>query len=119
MTGTLGTADMARLERLGLGAIAPELGLRLFDEAVADGGAALVPAPVDTVALRAQAHLAGVPALLRGLVPASKRKREGGSLSQQLGQLPEAEWDEAVLGVVRGQVAAVLGHAEPASSTST
>ncbi|MGC4750687.1 beta-ketoacyl reductase, partial [Micromonospora sp. DT201] len=112
MTGELGDADLARLERTGIGALSNELGLELFDQAQQLDEALLVPVLLDTVALRAQARSGMLPPLLRGLVrvPAQRVETTGGSLPQRLAGLPQADWQQAVVDLVRGQVAAVLGH---------
>ena len=114
MTGELGEADVARLARLGVGALPTELGLALFDRALAADAALLAPVRVDPAALRAQARAGTLPALLRGLVPA-RRADTGGSLAQRLAGVPEGERERVVLEVVQAQVAAVLGHASPAA----
>ena len=114
MAGELGEADVARLARLGVGALPTELGLALFDRALAADAALLAPVRVDPAALRAQARAGTLPALLRGLVPA-RRADTGGSLAQRLAGVPEGERERVVLEVVQAQVAAVLGHASPAA----
>ena len=47
MTGGLGDADLARLERMGVGALPAELGLELFDERARLDEALLVPVRLD------------------------------------------------------------------------
>ncbi|MDG4809397.1 type I polyketide synthase [Micromonospora sp. WMMD1120] len=112
MTGELGEADLARLERTGIGALSNERGLELFDTAQQLDEALLVPVQLDTGALRAQARSGMLPALLRGLVrvPTQRVETTGGSLPQRLAGLPQADWQQVVVDLVRGQVAAVLGH---------
>ncbi|MER5495547.1 beta-ketoacyl synthase N-terminal-like domain-containing protein, partial [Streptomyces sp. NPDC002490] len=80
-------------------------------------GSALVPVRLDLDALRAQGtqlsplfhHLTGRPARRRA---ASRTAvAAASSLGERLAVLPESERHEVVLDLVRGQVAAVLGHA--------
>jgi len=97
-SGMTAAADRARLHRAGIGPMPTEDGLALFDAALAADRALVAPIRFDTAALRAQA----VPhPLLRGLVPAARR---AGSTQDVQERLPE---------IVRGAVAAVLGHGDP------
>jgi acyl carrier protein len=115
MTGELDQAELARLERMGIGALPAELGLELFDQAQQLDEALLVPVRLDLGALRAQASAGMLPALLRGLVraPARRAQTAGGSLAQRLADVPRSDWEHVVFDLVRAQVAAVLGHASP------
>ena len=110
MTGALEEADVARLERIGVLALETEQGLRLFDDARRLDRALLVPMRVDVAGLRAQARAGMLPALMRGLVRVPARREGEGSLVRRLAGVPEAEWEATVLELVRGEVAAVLGH---------
>ncbi|MGV4989217.1 beta-ketoacyl synthase N-terminal-like domain-containing protein, partial [Streptomyces sp. NRAIS4] len=116
MSGALGEADLARLERTGVGALSRERGTELFDLALGAGAALLAPVRLDPAALRAQARSGLLPALLRGLAPVPARRVEtGGSLAQRLAGVAEAERERIVLDAVREQVAAVLGHTSAAA----
>ena len=110
MAGALDQAGRARLERIGVLPLASEQGLRLFDDARSLDRALLVAVRVDAAGLRAQARVGMLPALLRGLVRMPPRRESEGSLARLLAGLPEGEWEAAVLKLVRGEVAAVLGH---------
>ncbi|MFI6652840.1 SDR family NAD(P)-dependent oxidoreductase [Streptomyces sp. NPDC050529] len=112
MAGGLDEAELARLERMGVGALSAELGLGLFDRALRVGGSLVVPVRLDLAALRVQARSGLLPALLRGLVRVP-RKSAGteGSLAQRLVGVPAAGREAIAVDLVRGQVAAVLGHA--------
>ncbi|MGH3377956.1 MAG: SDR family NAD(P)-dependent oxidoreductase, partial [Actinoallomurus sp.] len=111
MAGELDEADLARLERMGVGPLSADLGLELFEESQRLDDALLVPVRFDLVALQAQARTGMLPALLRGLVRVPARRAEtGGSLSRRLADVPEAEREKVVLDLVQAQVAAVLGH---------
>ncbi len=112
MTETLGDADRARFERLGITPLSGERGLELFDLARSVDRALLVPMQLDTAALRTQAKAGMLPAVLQGLIrmPARRASDAEGALSARLAAAPEPEWDAIVLGLVRSQVAGVLGH---------
>jgi acyl carrier protein len=43
-------------------------------------------------------------------VPARRPQDATGSLAQRLAGTPESEWEEAVLNLVRAEIAVVLGH---------
>lgn len=117
MTGHLGAADLARARRLGAVPLSMKEGMRLFDRALASREAVLVPAKLDLTPYRHRARVDGnVPPIFRGLVR-SRIRRAGGkaSLSETNGlrerilSLPEAERLGAVTGMVRAEVAAILG----------
>ncbi|MFB8084648.1 SDR family NAD(P)-dependent oxidoreductase [Streptomyces sp. NPDC055992] len=113
----LGEADLQRMRRTGTPALTEEEGLWLFDAAVAADAPALVPLRVDLAALRARTD--EVPALLRALAPAGRRRagaaavvREAGGLGQKVRGLDEAARLKAVLDEVLNHAAEVLGHAD-------
>ncbi len=111
MTAHLQAGDLARLTRSGMATMAAEQGLELFDAACAQARALFVPMRLETHALREQARLGVLPALLRGLVRVPvRRAQDAESLAQQLAGVSEAERESLVLGLVRSQVALVLGH---------
>jgi acyl carrier protein len=117
MTGELDQAKLARLTRMGVGALPAELGLELFDQSRRLDAALLVPVRLDLGALRAQARSGMLPPLLHGLVrmPARRAETAGGSLAQRLAGVPQPDWERVALDLVRAQVASVLGHASAAS----
>ncbi|MFF3020363.1 type I polyketide synthase [Streptomyces sp. NPDC057939] len=124
MAGALDDADLTRMARAGVGALAPDEGLALFDTSRTLEDAVLVPMRVEPAALRAQAADGTLPPLLRGLVRTPARRaaattgraasptatEQAGSLQERLAGLPAAERDQALHELVRSQVAAVLGH---------
>ncbi|MEV0912669.1 type I polyketide synthase, partial [Streptomyces hokutonensis] len=63
MTGHLDAADLARMSRGGVSSMSSELGLGLFDAALAVGAAVSVPARLDLVGLRGQAVAGLLPAV--------------------------------------------------------
>ncbi|MFC7310642.1 SDR family NAD(P)-dependent oxidoreductase, partial [Streptomyces monticola] len=116
MGAGLGEADLARWTRAGVAPLDPDTGLALFDTALAGGAALAVPARLDLARLRAAAELPAAP--LRGLVRSRRSAArtaqaagDGGSWAGQIAALPEDEQLGAVLELVRGVVAGVLGHA--------
>ncbi|MET9757419.1 beta-ketoacyl synthase N-terminal-like domain-containing protein, partial [Streptomyces syringium] len=113
MTGTLTEADLQRMARSGMPALPVEQGLALFDAALVGADPVVVPVRLDLPVLRASGE---VPSLLRGLVRVrSRRAAVAGSstaagLVQRLSGLGGEERREALLDLVRSQVALVLGH---------
>ncbi|MGW5352857.1 type I polyketide synthase, partial [Streptomyces sp. NPDC004031] len=118
MTGHLDAADLARVERSGLLPLSAEAGLELFDRSLdrTAGGnrAALVAVELSRPALHARGVEGTLPALLSGLVQARRRgAAESSALTPaRLAGLDAAGQTALVLDLVRGLVAAVLGHAE-------
>ncbi|MBT2386775.1 SDR family NAD(P)-dependent oxidoreductase, partial [Streptomyces sp. ISL-11] len=121
MTSKLHSADLARIRRMGLAAMASDDGLALFDAACAGAADVLYPLRLDGAGLRAQAAEGDVPALLRSLVKAPARRDRShatdgtattaSTLAQRLAGRTEAEQDRELLDLVRRQIATVLGHA--------
>ncbi len=105
MTGHLDDRARDRLGRSGVRPLETAHGLALFDRAVVAGPAALVPIALDAAALRRQAADGTVSPLFRGLFPPVRRTAAAGG--HALAELTE----EALVELVRTQVAAVLGHA--------
>jgi acyl carrier protein len=115
MAGTLNALDLARLRRLGFTAMSPDQGLALYDAASASPASLLVPIQFDREALRALAAAGSLPAVLRTLVRApSRRECDAQSLARRLDGASPAEREAIVLDVVRGHVAALLGHGSAA-----
>jgi NAD(P)-dependent dehydrogenase (short-subunit alcohol dehydrogenase family)/acyl carrier protein len=113
MTGTLGAADVARLRSLGVVPLSSEQGLALFDAAISAAEPVVLPVRLDLAGLRARAEAVTLPALLTGVVRTSTRRvsdggASGASLAKRLAGLAEAEREEAVLDLVRAEVASVL-----------
>uniref|UniRef100_UPI001182D2DD type I polyketide synthase n=1 Tax=Nonomuraea indica TaxID=1581193 RepID=UPI001182D2DD len=102
----LGTADHARLARLGIRPLATDEALALFDAVLADGRATAVPVKLDPGGARAHP-------LLRDSSPATRRaERPSEPLLDRLTALPDAEAAGLLLDLVRHHVAQVLGHAD-------
>ncbi|MFJ6435991.1 SDR family NAD(P)-dependent oxidoreductase [Streptomyces sp. NPDC091416] len=111
MAGELAGADLARWARSGMRPLTAERGTLLFDASLALGEPLLVPVELDLAALRdsgATPH-----PLLRGLVPAPPRRAAAAdgaaTWAERTAVLAPADRRRAVLELVGGTVAAVLG----------
>jgi acyl carrier protein len=115
MTEGLSEIDMSRLARTGVRALSSEEGLELFDGALRTGEALTLPLPLDLQALRAQARMGVLPAILSDLVrmPTKRSGEQSASLARRLAATPEPERENVLLDLVRTQVATVLGHNSP------
>ncbi|MGW2255862.1 SDR family NAD(P)-dependent oxidoreductase, partial [Kitasatospora sp. NPDC001660] len=119
MTAHLGATDRARAEQSGALTLSTPDGLALFDAALAAHRAVLVPVRLDTAALRARGA-AELPALLRSLLrfslggtPArrtAQTAQAADGLRARLAGLTAADRHAALLDLVSGCTAAVLGH---------
>jgi pimaricinolide synthase PimS1 len=112
MTAHLSEADLVRMRRLGVEPLSDEQGLTLFDAALALDRALVLAMHVNPVGLRTLASAGVLPAILRGLVriPDRRQASAAGSLAAKLAGLAQDEREDHVLGLVRGEAAAVLGH---------
>jgi acyl carrier protein len=108
--GRLNEADRTRLSRAGFVELIPGRGLELLDRCRRLAAPFAVAAPLDEGVLRSLARAGTLPALLRSLVRVPARRAGRGSLAQRLAGLSEAEREEATLDLVRGHIAAILGH---------
>ncbi|MFE3092545.1 thioester reductase domain-containing protein [Streptomyces sp. NPDC059248] len=118
MTGHLSDADLNRLSRGGFRPVPQDRGVALLDAALALRTPVLVATPIDVGTLRERP--AQLPVVLTGLVRTpvrdTARNIDNGfdSLGGRLGQLAEPEQRSLVLGLVRAEAAAVLGHTDTA-----
>ncbi|MGW9598704.1 type I polyketide synthase [Streptomyces albidoflavus] len=116
MTGHLGDGDLRRISRSGARALSSAEGVALLDLALTSGDAHLLPLPLDVAALQATASQQEIPPLLRGLVRVRPTAHApSAEPAGPLTRLSGAERASRVLGLVREQVAAVLGYADGAS----
>jgi acyl transferase domain-containing protein/NADP-dependent 3-hydroxy acid dehydrogenase YdfG len=115
LTSQLREANLERIERSGVRPMSSEEALGLFDVALVGENALAIPVRFDLTTLRMLAGSGSLPALLRGLVRARARAGGGGveSLARRLADVPEQERGAFVLELVRGDVAAVIGHSSP------
>ncbi|MFF9351727.1 type I polyketide synthase [Streptomyces sp. NPDC014734] len=113
MTEHLGTRGRARLTRGGLVPLSTDEGLALFDACLGTGEPVLVPARLDLSVVRELADQGLLPPLVRGLLPAVARNTSALGASgwgAQVAAAPAARRERVLAGLVRGQVAAVLGY---------
>ncbi|WP_433655213.1 type I polyketide synthase [Nocardia sp. CA-128927] len=118
MTSHLSDSDLQRMARAGVRALSTEEGLALFDAACATADPLVLPMCLDIAAIRTLVGQGAAPTLLRGLVrtPGRRAVAAGASskgrseLANRLDLLSRDEQDLLLLDLVRGQVAAVLGH---------
>ncbi|SCL21765.1 rifamycin polyketide synthase modules 4, 5 and 6 [Micromonospora nigra] len=119
MATHLTVVDHARASRGGVLEMSRAEGLDMFDLALRMDEALLVPIKLDPETMRADAAAGGaVPSLLRGLVRTGRQQARAAAapddtLVRRLGGLGRADREALLLDVVRAQVAAVLGHADP------
>ncbi|WP_425435739.1 SDR family NAD(P)-dependent oxidoreductase [Lentzea kentuckyensis] len=113
MAASVDRVDLSRMAGTGVLPMSVVDGLALFDAALAEPDAVLVPVKVDVTALRGE-H---VPPVLRDLVrsPGHRVAPRTGNLAQRLARLSPEERADAVLDLVRTNVAAVLGHPDAGS----
>ncbi|MFI9328321.1 beta-ketoacyl reductase, partial [Kitasatospora sp. NPDC052868] len=123
MTGELTEADLTRLSRSGVHALTATQGLDLFDAALATEEPLVALAAFNLPALRARAADDNLPAMLSGLVRVPARRGAAAQtavvtaapaqLAAGLIGLPADEQRSELMVLVRGTIAAVLGHADP------
>ncbi|XXT63555.1 SDR family NAD(P)-dependent oxidoreductase [Sorangium sp. So ce590] len=116
MTAHLGEAELSRMRRNGFVPMPVEEGLSLLDAALLRPEASLVPVHLDLAQLQRGLEASGeLPALFRALLRPSLRKvssatrRDALALRERLSALPEVERLNALVELVRGEVAAVIG----------
>jgi len=116
MTSHLSEADLARMGRSGVAALSDRQGLALFDQALGGGRANGLALALDRAGLRSQVSAGALPTILRNLAPAPARSPAGSAfsaLAAKLASVSELERRALLLGLVRGEAAAVLGHGSP------
>ncbi|MBV1941976.1 SDR family NAD(P)-dependent oxidoreductase, partial [Streptomyces sp. BV286] len=120
MGSRLTAADLERMDRTGIRTLSVQDGLSLFDAAVASDRSTVVPARFDIAALREQGDT--LSPLFRDLTGPRARRSAAitsqdiaaateNALADRLVGLTAEERRTLVLGVVRAQVAQVLGYA--------
>ncbi|VVJ19506.1 Modular polyketide synthase [Amycolatopsis camponoti] len=110
MSGELADTDLIRMARSGVLGLSFADGLSLFDATFGTEQPSLVPVRLDMSGVRADAH--SVPAMLRGLVRGGVRRRAEvvDDSWARVVALPVAERGRALLDLVCGTAAVVLGH---------
>jgi len=109
MTAALEESDRLRMKSAGVGAITESEGLALFDAVVASDLAVGVPVRLDLPRLATSGAV--VPALLRGLVRQPQTRAVEQSAIQAISAMDESDRSQAMMDLVRDQVAQVLGVA--------
>ncbi|MFF7725388.1 SDR family NAD(P)-dependent oxidoreductase [Streptomyces sp. NPDC008001] len=114
-------ADRNRMGRAGVVPFTSAEGLALFDAALTLDRPVVVPVRLDFPGLRSMARTGMMPAVFRGLVPATGSAPEEAAaagrtpaLARRLAGMPEADQEKVLLDLVRNQAAAALGHANAA-----
>ncbi|HWM09954.1 MAG TPA: type I polyketide synthase [Solirubrobacteraceae bacterium] len=102
--------------RTGIAALSAGRGLALFDAACARDAAISAPADLDAAVLRAKAGAGMLAPLLSRLIRVPRRQTaEAAGLARRLAGMSEDRRYRTLLGLVRGEVAAVLGHPSAAA----
>ncbi|WP_305847283.1 SDR family NAD(P)-dependent oxidoreductase, partial [Micromonospora sp. KC207] len=118
LTGHLGDEDVRRMARSGTRPVSTEEGLALLDSALVTPYPVVAATGLDRPVLRSAAA-DSLPVLMRGLAPAVARRSRAAkaavagadTLAERLAAMTDAEGDRALLELVQGHTAAVLGHA--------
>jgi mycoketide-CoA synthase len=122
MTGGLASVDFARFARDGIVAMSSGEALQLLDTAMVVDEPFLLPARIDTTALRAKYDAGTLPPMFVDLINARARRQVDDSLAaaksksallQRLEGLPEDEQHAVLLDLVRSHIATVLGSSTP------
>ena len=122
MTGGLGAADLARFRRDGVVAMSADEALELMDTALVVDEPFLVPAHIDTDALRVKFDSGTLPPMFADLINAPSRRqvedslvaaRSKSALVQRLEGLAEDDQHAVLLDLVRSHIATVLGGRSP------
>jgi pimaricinolide synthase PimS1 len=111
MTRDRSASEAARIRRLGAALLTSDEGLALFDAAMRSDEPLPVLVRLETSSLRVMARDGTLPPILSGLVRA-RAARSGeapDSLQKRLSGVPEADWPEVVVDMVRDHIASVLG----------
>ncbi|WP_146193941.1 type I polyketide synthase, partial [Streptomyces sp. MA5143a] len=114
MAGTLDTTGTRRIARGGIAPLTTEEGMALLDACLTGADVAPVVAKLDHVALRAHAAGGVLPHLFHGLVRAGRRAvnvtADTTGLATRLAALSASDAERALLDLIRGEAATVLGH---------
>ena len=113
-------ADLARLERAGIGALSDERALQIFDSAARNDPTRIVALALNRASLRSMAGAGTLPPVFSGLIRGFAGRRRGldGRLGTKLAAAPQADRPGVVLDAVRAEVAAILGHDSPSAISS-
>ncbi|MEC9464966.1 MAG: SDR family NAD(P)-dependent oxidoreductase, partial [Myxococcota bacterium] len=111
MAAELASADQARMQRQGFGALGTEQGIRLLESAAHQADALSVSMAFDTRRFQRVLEKNGLeaPAIYRKLVRSGTSGVTSSALRRRLGALPEAERRHALQEILRDELAQVLG----------
>ncbi|MFR9731972.1 SDR family NAD(P)-dependent oxidoreductase [Saccharopolyspora sp. MS10] len=111
MRGKVGDSDIARLHRSGFRPITTTEAVTAFSAGISSDLPVVLPVPVERAQLRRLAGTGGLPALMRGLVPAGAGTGGGaGALADRVRGLSGQARLAAVVELVRKHVASILGY---------
>ena len=117
MTGHLDERDRDRMSRSGFVPMSSAEGLALFDAALRQPRSFVVPARFNLATIRSSSAVGGLPPIFRGLVRPTRRTAEpaaaigaSSDLRRRLAAMNTSEREHELLGIVRSNAAAVLGH---------
>ena len=117
MTSHLDERDRVRMSRSGYIPMSSADGLAHFDAALRQARSFVMPAQFDLAIIRSQSAVGGLPPMFRGLIRAARRTAESAAadepssdLRQRLAAMSTSEREHELLGIVRSNAAAVLGH---------
>ena len=114
-SGMTGRADRGRIAQAGIVPLPADLGLALFDLALALDEPLVAPVTLSLPALRSRKKEGMLPPILGDLVTdAARRGDASGSLLDRLAGLTAADREREITAAVRAVAAAVLGHANAA-----
>ncbi|WP_326837398.1 SDR family NAD(P)-dependent oxidoreductase [Amycolatopsis rhabdoformis] len=115
LASALSETDLRRLARTGFPAMGIDDGLALFDRAMTVDGPVVAPARVDRVAAAAQPSRMLENLVVRRPEPGdtAAEPEAGPRLAERLTAMTPTDRVRTMTDLVRGQVAAVLGHATP------
>lgn len=118
MTGHLDEHDRARMSRSGFIPMSAAEGLALFDAALRQEHPCVVSARFDLAAIRSHAAVGALPPMFGSLIPRTARRNADSMvtaeplpvLRRRLASMSMAEREQLLLGIIRSNAAAVLGH---------
>ncbi|MFD3924325.1 SDR family NAD(P)-dependent oxidoreductase, partial [Streptomyces sp. NPDC058595] len=123
ITRHLNAADVARMERNGVLALAPEDALPLLDSGCGSTNSLVLPTRWNIGSLRSQAVTGQLPPVLRSLAPSAGRsgtaasrpgtRNPSSSLTVRLTGLAKSEQETLIRDLLRTEVATSLGHVAP------
>ncbi len=119
MTARLDAAATARIAQGGFELLSAQAGLDLFDVACGVQEAGAIAVRLDTAVLRARARAGALAPLWGGVLAIPRRRAAVGgdrdSWQADMRDRSPGERERATLALVRGEIAAVLGHGSPSA----